>query len=48
MSNRSKERGEGSVGQPPKEPIKIDKDKIKAALAKRWKVRAEMVIKKKK
>lgn len=43
---RAAELREGSVGQSPKEPIKIDKDKVKAALEKRRKVRAEMIKKK--
>ncbi|OWM74732.1 hypothetical protein CDL15_Pgr009279 [Punica granatum] len=43
---RHLELREGSVGQSPKEPIKIDKDKVKAALEKRRKVRAEMTKKK--
>ncbi|KAK4765529.1 hypothetical protein SAY86_026619 [Trapa natans] len=43
---RAAELREGPVGQSPKEPIKIDKDKVKAALEKRRKVRAETVKKK--
>ncbi|KAI4365246.1 hypothetical protein MLD38_021245 [Melastoma candidum] len=39
---RNLELREGSLGQSPKEAIKIDKDKVKAALEKRRKERAEM------
>ncbi|KAL3739204.1 hypothetical protein ACJRO7_020585 [Eucalyptus globulus] len=44
--SRNPELREGSVGQSPKEAIKIDKDKVKAALEKRRKERAEMTKKK--
>ncbi|KAI9122709.1 hypothetical protein K1719_006549 [Acacia pycnantha] len=37
---------EGSLGQSPKEAIKIDKDKVKAALEKRRKARREVALKK--
>ncbi|KAI4306344.1 hypothetical protein L6164_029631 [Bauhinia variegata] len=44
---RNLELGEGKLGQSPKEAIKmIDKEKVKAALEKRKKVRVEMTLKK--
>lgn len=45
LSRHLEVRG-GSTGQSPKEPIKIDKDKVKAALEKRRKARSEMTKKK--
>ncbi|KAI4371851.1 hypothetical protein MLD38_010151 [Melastoma candidum] len=42
LVGRNLELREGALGQSPKEAIKIDKDKVKAALEKRRKERAEM------